>query len=280
MSAVASPVSAPPFAIEIANQAAQLNALSPYIRYKAGDPLKSRDRFGWINEADLAAVDAPAQQRLLRALSHEGFGGNRRAVSASILLRYGWSSGYLIGLWLTRGQVAIRPALALRFTSNTVLSEIAVKSCDGFLDETASTRAALYAALSHELIWRAEPIVEAHHAWSGFSRKALWSMVTSSWAAQFIQISELIGDPERGLTDARHVLGMDARIAAASPDLYVVEAEGKRGACQRRQLCCLWFKGPKRQFCSSCPIIADSERLTRNRACIAQRRLPNDKASA
>lgn len=251
----------------------RLNALGVYLRYETGDPLAAKRQAlsGWIEEIDLAFPDRPPVSRLLEALQRDGFGGNRRALSASILLRYGWSSGFLIGLWLATGNVAAGARLALCFSSNSVLTDVAVKDAGRVFSSDVHSEAEMRALLLRELSGRAAPIVEAHHRWSGFSRKALWSMVTSSWAAQFVLISEKLGDPERGLAEAEAVMRLDPEIEAARPELYMIEAEGKRGVCQMRRLCCLWFKGPKRQFCASCPIIPDDERLEKNRRWIAQR---------
>jgi hypothetical protein len=253
----------------IAATVEKLNELGIYLRYAAGEPAAGK-LSGWIDEFDLAFPERQPMTKLFEALSEGGFGGNRRALSASIMLRYGWSSGFLIGLWLTQGAVAAGARLSLRFSSNAVLMEIAVRDCARVFGADGDP-AWLRGLLVRELAGRAAPIVEAHHRWSGFSRKALWSMVTSSWAAQFVHISEKLGEPERGLAEADALMRIDPEIEAARPELYMIEADGRRGVCQMRRLCCLWFKGSKRQFCASCPIIPEDERLERNRSWVAQR---------
>lgn len=267
-----------PDAIEIATVLGELNALGSFLRLTQVDPLcaPDADAAGWMAESDLARIDVGPQARIIEKLGLHGFGGSRRALSASVMLRYGWASGVLIGPWLMRGHVIRDASLALRFSPNAVLVEAALRSHRDILTSGDAHEADLRRQLSHELAIRAAPIVEAHHEWSGFSRKALWSMVTSSWAAQFIHIGERLGDPERGLAAANDVLNIDPAIAAASPDLYMVRAEGKRGVCQMRRLCCLWFRSPQRPFCSSCPIIPADDRLARNRAWIAQHGLPDN----
>ncbi len=251
----------------------RLNALGAYLKYQFGDPTGGRPQplSGWIDEWDLAFPDRAPVTGLFAALSRDGFGGNKRALSASVMLRYGWSSGFHVGLWLTTGCVASGVQLKLRWSSNAVLTEIAIADCARVFP--AGEHEHMRALLVRELAGRAAPIVEAHHRWSGFSRKALWSMVTSSWAAQFVHISEKLGEPEQGLAEADALLRIDPEIEAARPDLYMIESEGRRGVCQMRRLCCLWFKGPRREFCASCPIIPDEERLDRNRRWIAQKGL-------
>jgi hypothetical protein len=265
-----------PIARTIAEDVQRLNDLGAYLKYTIGNPLAARAgrAAGWIAEAELGQVEGP-QEKLFAPLARDGFGGNRRAISASVLLRYGWSSGFLIGAYLVSGRVYRNADLALRFSSNTVLAEIAIRSADAVIEPGELGNPEARAALAHELHSHAAPIVEAHHQWSGFSRKALWSMVVSSFGSQFTHISEKLGNPEHGLIEADHILTQLPEIEAARPDLYMVRAEGKRGVCQMRRLCCLWFKGGKKQFCASCPIIPDDDRLARNAKWIADRGLPD-----
>jgi hypothetical protein len=260
----------------ITEDVARLNELAAFLRYRSGDPLSQRAErgAGWVSEADMAKLEEGPQAGLLAALERDGFGGNRRALSASILLRYGWSSGFLIGAYLVSHRVYEGADIALRFSQNSVLMEVAVRAA-------ASVRAielgdiSARETLARELTARAAPIVEAHHQWSGFSRKALWAMVVSSFAAQFTHVAEKLENPEHGLIEADAVLRLMPETDEARPDLYLVRAEGRRGVCQMRRLCCLWFKGPKRQFCASCPILTDEERLLRNERWIADRGLPD-----
>lgn len=258
--------------------ATRLGQLGSYLKYRTGDPLLQADgeSQGWVAETDLEAVDTGPQVRLMSALGHDGFGGNRWALSASLLLRYGWSSGLQIGMWLMSGRVTRGAALILRFTPTAVLAEVAVADAGELVEGTEVDRRV---SLVTDLVTRAAPIVEAHHVWSGFSRRALWSMVTSSWAAQCTHISEMLGEPERGLAEGLALVSLNPQIAAAAPDIYMVRANGRKGVCQMRRLCCLWFKGPKRQFCASCPIIDDDDRLSRNRSWIAERGLPDQPAA-
>lgn len=264
-------------AMDLGALVGRLNALEPHLKFQVGDPLERENAIedGWLDEADLTTIEAGRQRRVVERLSGGEFGASRRAVSASVLLRYGWSAGLLVGVYLTSGIVLRGAKLRLRFTpAHAALADVSVLSVTNVVNLQMHTEQGLRRSLSDELISHAQPIVEAHHEWSGFSRKALWSMVTSSWGAQFTHISERLGTPERGLAEAEQVLKLDPVIEAARPDMYVVEADGKQGVCQMRRLCCLWFKSGKRQFCASCPIIPADDRLERNRKWIAQRGLP------
>lgn len=254
-----------------------LNALEPHLRFHTGDQLRREgaESEGWLEESDLMQIASGPQRRIVDRLSSGEFGANRRAVSASVLLRYGWSAGLLIGLYLTAGFVLRGARLQLRFTqTHAALADVSILEFDDAMSMSTHPRPEVRQALSDQLVAHAYSIVEAHHAWSGFSRKALWSMVTSSWGAQFAHLGELLGIPEIGLKEAELVLRLDPEIAAARPDMYMIEADGRQGVCQMRRLCCLWFKSGKRQFCASCPIIPTNDRLERNRQWIAQRGLP------
>lgn len=254
----------------------RLNGLGGFLTLHASILPTQPDDSGWIAEEDLHSTDQGPQLAILDRLAAHGFGGSRRALSASLLLRYGWSSGLLIGAWLASSVVIRRARLALRFSDNAVLTAVALQSYDTAVPASPSWPEAERRMLAAELVRHASPIVDAHHRWSGFSRKALWSMVTSSWAAQFAYIGERLNAPERGLSEAIAVLSIHAEIRDASPELYLVRADGKRGVCQMRRLCCLWFKTGQRQFCTSCPIIPAHERMARNIAWIAKHGLPDN----
>ncbi|MGY6273874.1 hypothetical protein ACXIUT_29790 [Achromobacter denitrificans] len=251
--------------------ATRLNTLGAYLQYAVGDPQDLPYEVTWIEETDFSQLDTPTQQRLLAQLGKSEFGTSAKASSASLLLRYGWSAGFLIGAWMTSGIVVRGAIQSLAFNpSKTLLSGVCIRDCSGFLSPSDSPIAVRRQQLITELTLHARAVVEAHHRWSGFSRKALWSMVTSSWAAQFATVGEKLGRPEYAISETRKLLALDPDTAASQPELYLVEAGEKIGLCQKRKLCCLWYKSPKGGFCCSCPILPDTERLIRNRDWIQQ----------
>src|SRR5947209_20119731 len=95
-------------------------------------------------------------------------------------------------------------------------------------------------------------------------------MAVSSWGAQMANIARQLGDPERGIREARAMFALDAEIMRAAPDLYEVRCGEVARTCQRRAGCCLYFKSEGRPFCTSCPILPEAERLARNAAWIAK----------
>jgi hypothetical protein len=233
------------------------------------------DRNGWLTTEHLADPDHGPAADLFKRFEAAGFGPNRRASAASLLLRYGWSSGFAIAAYLARRRVPQRMSVAFKFSEWTLLEAIWIRDAAflGLADdpwagdarlETAASVAALRAALLQTLVAETEPLVARMHAWSRFSRHALWSMVVSSWAGQFTAVGESLGEADHALAEARAVLAMNPEIARAAPELYEVSDGHSNKVCQNRAACCLYFKSPRRHFCASCPIIPQTERLQRN----------------
>ena len=221
------------------------------------------DKDGWIDRAALADADEGPLADLNARFVAAGFGANRRAVSASLLLRYGWAAGFIVATWLARREVIRIDDFALKFSSMTLVEALWARD----VTIVQSGQDALLASL----VAFSEPLVASQHRWSGFSRHALWAMVVSSWAAQFAAIGERLGRRAEAVAEAEALFAADREIAAAAPDLYEVSIGGAAQTCQRRAACCLYFKGPRRHFCASCPIIPATERIARNRDWVAAR---------
>ena len=241
------------------------------------------DATGWLDAAALAEPDSLPLLALLQRFKSAGFAFNRRAASASLMLRYGWASGFAIGSYLTRARVPFLRDFALYFSPATLLKGLWIREAQfvGRADDPLAGspewietvgQDALRERLLESLITFTEPIVAAHHAWSRFSRHALWAMATSSWAGQFANVARQLGDEKRGVHEARLLLALVPEIKRAAPELYEVESAGVSRTCQKLRSCCLYFKSSKGQFCACCPIIPDAERLERNRSWVAAQR--------
>jgi hypothetical protein len=228
----------------------------------------------WMGRDELCAPESAPLSDLIARFSAKGFAPNKKAASASLLLRIGWAGGFQIASYLVCRRV---PYLhdydyALRFGAHTGLNGLLVKEAS-FVGEGADDDAkSLRELLLQSLIDVAEPIVAAHHAWSRFSRHALWAMVTSSWAGQFAAVARQMGDSELGIREARETFALSPEIARAAPELYDVRSEDLACTCQKRSACCLYFKSPGRNFCASCPILPKEERLERNLAWVCSQR--------
>lgn len=219
------------------------------------------DRNGWIDSDALGEPDAGPLGDLYARFVAAGFGSSRRATAASLLLRYGWASGFQIGAWLDSGVVLHVDRFALKFSQSTLVEAIWVQQAR---IERPLSEAAARAALLDSLIAFTEPLIANQHVWSRFSRHALWSMVVSSWAAQFAAIGERLHRRDEAVREGQRMFALNPEIARAAPDVYTVEGPRPR-VCQRRSACCLYYKGPAKHFCASCPIIPEAERLERNR---------------
>jgi hypothetical protein len=97
--------------------------------------------------------------------------------AASFLLRFGWSSGPAIALYLAKGVV---PHLRLeqtsyRFSDSTLFERVALHDAtiDGAADGPRRLR--------ETLVGQTAPVIEALHDWSRMTRPGLWGQVTSSW---------------------------------------------------------------------------------------------------
>lgn len=220
------------------------------------------DRDGWIGRDMLTDPETGPFAELHARFVTGGFACNKRAAAASLLLRYGWAAGFQIASWLDSGHVVRLDQFAIKFSASTLVEGVWIeRAC---IDIATGEQAGL-AALLASLKDFTGPLVESQHRWSRFSRHALWSMAVSSWAAQFTAIGQRLGRREEAMDMARAMFARDPEIARAAPQTYVVgEGERARG-CQVRAACCLYYKGPARHFCVSCPIIPQEERLARNR---------------
>ena len=238
------------------------------------------DPTGWLDDVALAEPDGLPLSALLQRFKSAGFAFNRRAASASLMLRCGWASGFAIAAYLTRARVPFVRDFALYFSISALLKGLWIREAQfvGRADDPLAGgpewmetvgEDALRERLSESLIAFTEPIIAAHHVWSRFSRHALWAMATSSWAAQFASIARQLGDEKRGVHEARTLLALVPEIKRAAPELYEVQSAGNSRTCQKLRACCLYFKSGKGQFCACCPIIPAAERLERNRSWVA-----------
>jgi hypothetical protein len=255
---------------------AKLSVFNLYVRVVA-EPTAQSD---WLDSAALALPQDGALAHLLHVFERQGIAPNRKAASGSLLLRLGWAGGFAIGAYLSCRRVPTLRAYAVSFSPETLLQSIWVRDAvfvgadddplAGGIGSIGSVEMSkLPRLLLESLVAFTEPIVATQHAWSGFSRHALWAMATSSWAEQFTNIARQMGDESWGVREARSLFELAPELKRAAPAMYAVQGGRNTRTCQRRSACCLYFKSSTRYFCASCPIIPESERLERNRAWVA-----------
>jgi ferric iron reductase protein FhuF len=123
----------------------------------------------------------------------------------------------------------------------------------------------LVAWLRASLIQQAQPIVEALYAWSNFSIRGTWGMITSSWGSQFMNICNVITEQKHGLQYAKKLFEGNDLVAQMQPYFYPVRYKQVTHVYHRRASCCRYYKLPHGEYCASCPLVCEAERIQRNR---------------
>jgi hypothetical protein len=225
---------------------------------------------GWVTQQQLSDVTNGPLLKLLEDLRTKGFGRSRKGTAASLLLRTGWSAGLPVAAHLLSQSTIRYHRFALKFSAGTLLQSVGVEGLE--VDETlADDVDARRAAVAKQLLMMSADTVEALHSWSNYSYKALWSMVSSSWAAQIYGMCEALGLEDRAQEEADEIIRLTGIPSNARPKLYSVKTEGQNRVCQRRAACCLYYKSEKNSFCASCPLVPELERLQRNADWVSQR---------
>lgn len=225
------------------------------------------DRDGWIASNELLAPDTGALADFIVCLADAGFGANRRAAAASLLLRHGWAAGPIIAAYLAERQTLRIHDFGLRFSASTLVEGVWIRQADSQISHDPSdSRAGVLASL----LAFSEPVLESLRRWSGYSRHALWSMLTSSWMAQFSAIGKLLGDRECAVRAGRSLLARHPELARALPETYLIASGDRSEVCQILKACCLQYKGFRRCFCPTCPVIQDRERFVKNREWVCR----------
>ena len=254
---------------------AQFNDFGQGIKYDAAaaPPAAAPPELLVLSQSDLADVGSPQHALFLNVLAERGFGDNRRVISASVALRVGWSSGFVIGTYVAAGLLAEDAVTSLVVEKGLVRSVVvhsaSFRGADDLPEKERRT------ALARILYDQAEPFVASHHAWSRLSRRALFSMLESGWAGQFVGFGEALGRADWAAQEAKAVLASHPVLALDAPELYPIKAAGKHKYCQRRTLCCLYYKMPNAGYCGSCPILAEPDRTARQIKYVAEYGLPD-----
>lgn len=239
--------------------------------------------FFWLSHSEMRQPQEGLYAELLQALMTRSGIASRRFAAASFLLRYGWSAGAVLTPLLMDKPIPWYAAeeADLCFADNTLFQAICLNS-DGFIigkDQVFSAHSHCvlnYAdqntairLVADQLASHAKPVVEALHQWSGFSHKALWAMVSSSWVGQIISVSKTVHLPEDQLRQFLTLFYDQWQpLADSLPHWYGISEQRKNHYFHIRASCCLYFKGKNRHFCASCPVIDEEERIERNRRWI------------
>jgi hypothetical protein len=234
---------------------------------------------GWIPGAALMTASEGPFQALLVRIGDRLQTADRRTIAASFALRFGWSSGVAVAPYLLYRCV---PTIGLdnisfKFHDNTSFERAALHHLAGVMllqDGVAphpsirwlSSPQALFACLRTSLVQQAQPVVDALFAWSQFSVRGIWGMITSAWGSQCIQIFGEIGGQIQGLPWVRQFFAGNDVVSQMQPQFYPVTYQHLTHVYHRGASCCRYYLLRQGRYCASCPLISQEERLQRQQA--------------
>jgi hypothetical protein len=223
----------------------------------------------------MTATEGPFQELLCR-IGERLYTADRRTIAASFALRYGWSAGVAFAPYLlyacvpsiTLGNVSFRfneqgsfERAALHHPVGVMLSPAGVvpHPCVSGLSDPQ----ALFAWLRRSLVEQAEPVVDALAAWSQFSVRGIWGMITSAWGSLCFHIFGEIGEQTQGLPWAHQFFAGTDVVAQMQPQFYPLTYRHVTHVHHRGASCCRYYRLRQGHYCASCPLISHEERLQR-----------------
>ena len=233
---------------------------------------------GWIAGAELRDASTGSFNALLMRIG-ERQQSDPMTIAASFALRYGWASAMAIAPYLKYRcvpDIALEN-ISLKFKESTFFERTAIYEARGTMVagepsaghltiSTVRDDSALLLALRSALTEQAAPVVESLHQWSGFSRRGTWGMLTSSWASHITGLYGDSRDQRPALPVLRDFFAGDDIVSIMQPRVHEVTYLGVTHLYQRRASCCRIYLLPGKELCASCPLVAQEERLERNRA--------------
>lgn len=230
------------------------------------------DGNGWLRGSDLLFPDAVPFRDLIQVLGARRETEDRRAMVASFSLRFGWSAGVAIAPFLLCRAVPNMSLdnISLKFGEYGLLERVALHRAEGVIGADEGQTEDLRRYLRQTLVGQATPIVDALHAWSRFSVRAIWGMITSSWGSQFVQVMQHLDVSHAGWTEAEHFFDGDGEMQQMRPHFYDVSHQGRTRVFHRRSACCRYYLMPEGNYCASCPLIPQEESIRRNKEWMAQ----------
>jgi ferric iron reductase protein FhuF len=232
---------------------------------------------GWTPGSDLRRADEGPFRALLARIGERLHTVDRRTIAASFALRYGWSSGMAVAPYLLYGCV---PALTLdrvwfhfrgRMSDDRVAWHRptgAMLRQDGMAPypsvEYLPGPKAVVARLRTSLVRQADPVVDALSAWSQFARRGVWGLITSAWGAQFVRVCGEVGQQTDALPHLRQLFVGDDVVSQMQPRFYLVTYQQVTHVYHRGASCCRYYLLQPGQYCASCPLLSQEERLRRH----------------
>lgn len=255
---------------------AEIRHADPKWRVDVGVP---GDQDGWIRGVDFTRAGSGPFHDLLQRTGARLKTADRKTIAALFALRFGWAGGVALAPYLTHGCVldVSLENVSFRFREDTLFDRASLHQPRGLAVLTDVTpvhpslrlladTSALTAALREMLRAQAAPVVAALHAWSGFSVKATWGMLTSSWASQIVGACDRLGGQAAAAPVLDALCAGTDDMAAMRPRLHPVTCDQVTHLFQRRASCCRWYLLPQGSLCASCPLVSQEDRVARNLA--------------
>jgi ferric iron reductase protein FhuF len=260
----------------------------------AGDMGRPRGT-GWGPGVDLMTAGEGPFRALLERIGERLHTSDRRTIAASFALRYGWSSGVAIAPYLLYHCVptVTLDNVSFQFHDKMSCDRVALHQPAGAMlrqdhvaphpsIECLPSPQALIARLRTSLVQQAEPVVDALSAWSQFSRRGVWGLITSAWGAQFINVCGEIGAQTDALPHVRQLFAGHDVVSQMQPQFYPVTYQQVTHLYHRGASCCRYYLLQPGQYCASCPLLSQEERLRRHtqgmKTLVASRELPSEDA--
>lgn len=227
---------------------------------------------GWIGGDAFRDATSGPFNALLERIGVRSQTDDRRTIAGSFALHWGWTS-----------SMAIAPFLRVECVPNVSLDNIAIRfSGSAFVDgmavyeeggtvvagdpraqrssmRTVADDGALRRALRAELAAQSAPVVGALHRWSAFAERAIWGVLTSLWASQFVALWPH-GDDQRVLARTLDAFfAGDDVVWEMRPDVTPVESGGGVQLRLRRASCCRFYLVHGGNLCASCPLVLAHE---------------------
>jgi hypothetical protein len=213
-------------------------------------------RAAWPRPAIELALDVPRLEQALGQIAEE-FGTDRSDICAARLIE--------LWVWFVVAAAAeplLRSGRLPDLSPARTLLTLDGPSAEWTVQlgaQAAADEETLVALLSRSLADQLEPLVETLNAITGRPRRALWRSATDRVAGAILWVGDEVGQPERAAGLARRAVSVAPLRGRALVELVTLPT-GSVERLQVRDGCCLYYRVPGGEPCSSCPLVPAEER--------------------
>lgn len=244
----------------------RLAGLHPYFQL-ATDP---RSGTGWVQVGGAGGVDEWTLRQIRTTLSRVGVDDGSIAAT-TVASDVGWLAAHAVAamfverrlprfvpenLWTRPADAAGDPdevaISALRF--DCLPDDSAAEHPDAVVVSGSSALRGRFHALITERL--TAPVINRLTVLAPVGRKALWGMVTSSWATAYAYAGFATGRSDAARAEAEQLIGSDPRTALAPPIFYLTDDGAATRLRHWRGSCCLYYRAPTYGYCEgTCPLL-------------------------